>query len=93
MSTINEYFDGNVKSLGYQSTQGKSTVGVMDEGQYRFSTTMHETMTVIEGHLDILLQGEEDWKEYIDGQSFEVKANSSFEVKSSGQTAYLCKYK
>ena len=92
MITVNEYFDGTVKSLGYQTTDGKSTVGVMEEGEYKFGTSTDETMIIIEGALEVLLPGETDWKVYEKGDSFKVTANASFDVKTSVQTSYLCKY-
>lgn len=60
MITISEYFEGAVKSLGYQSTEGKSTIGVIDIGAYEFGTSMHETMLIIEGELEVLLPGKEN---------------------------------
>ncbi len=93
MISANEYFDGNVKSLGYTSAVGKSTVGVMEEGEYEFGASSHETMIVIEGELIVLLPNESEWKSFKDGSRFEVEANTSFKVKSVGQTSYLCKYK
>ncbi len=92
MITVNEYFDGAVKSLGYESN-GKSTVGVIDAGEYEFGTSTHETMIIVEGEMDVLLVGEVDWKTFSAAQKFEVEANSSFKVKVSGQVSYLCKYK
>jgi uncharacterized protein YaiE (UPF0345 family) len=92
MINVNEYFDGAVKSLGYASANGQSTVGVIESGEYEFGTSTHETMTVIEGELIALLPGEDEWKKYINGQKFEVPANTSFKVKSTGQTSYLCTY-
>lgn len=92
MINVNEYFDGRVKSLGYQSLEGKSTIGVMEAGEYEFGTSSHETMIIIEGSLEVLLPGEEKWKTYQAEESFEVEANVTFKVKSSGQTSYLCKY-
>ncbi|WP_207420429.1 pyrimidine/purine nucleoside phosphorylase [Desertivirga brevis] len=93
MINVNEYFDGSVKSLGYQSEDGKSTIGVIEAGEYEFGTSQHETMVVIEGKLVALLPEASEWTSYTNGQSFEVPANSSFKVKSEGQTSYLCKYK
>jgi purine/pyrimidine-nucleoside phosphorylase len=92
MIKVNEYFDGGVKSLGYETPEGKSTVGVMEAGEYEFGTSTHETMIIIEGQLDVLLPGEQVWKSYTKGQAFEVAANVSFKVKSVGQSSYLCKY-
>lgn len=93
MINVNEYFDGAVKSLAYTSASGKSTIGVIEAGEYEFGTSTHETMTVIEGELIALLPGEQEGKSYTNGQSFEVPANTSFKVKSRGQTSYLCKYR
>ncbi len=93
MIGANEYFDGNVKSLAYQSAEGKSTVGVMEPGEYEFGTSMHETMVVIEGALTVQLPGATDWKTFKNGDVFEVEANTSFNIKVENQTAYLCKYK
>jgi uncharacterized protein YaiE (UPF0345 family) len=93
MINVNEYFDGAVKSLAYTTANGKSTIGVIETGEYEFGTSTHETMTVIEGQLIALLPGEHEWKAYNNGESFEIAANASFKVKSQGQTSYLCTYK
>jgi uncharacterized protein YaiE (UPF0345 family) len=93
MISVNEYFDAKVKSLGYSTTTGKSTVGVMEEGEYEFGTSTQEIMIVIEGELIAQLPGETEWKSFIDGTSFEVAANAKFKVKSIGQSSYLCRYK
>ncbi|MGV3510271.1 MAG: pyrimidine/purine nucleoside phosphorylase [Sphingobacteriaceae bacterium] len=93
MINVNEYFGGTVKSLAYASADGKSTIGVIEPGEYEFGTSSHETMVVIEGELIALLPGESDWKSFKNSESFEVPANSSFKVKASSQTSYLCKYK
>lgn len=92
MIQVNEYFDGAVKSLGYTNGQGKSTIGVIEAGEYEFGTSSAETMQVIEGELIALIAGESEWKTYKNGQSFDVPANSSFKVKTSRQSSYLCKY-
>ena len=57
MISSNEYFDGTVKSLGYTSATGKSTIGVMEPGEYEFNTSAKETMNVVEGELIALLPG------------------------------------
>ncbi len=93
MINVNEYFEGAVKSLAYTSAGGKSTIGVIEKGEYEFGTSQHETMTVIEGQLEALLPGAEEWQSYTQGQVFEVEANTSFKVKTHVQTSYLCKYR
>ncbi len=93
MISANEYFDGNVKSLGYETAEGKSTVGVMEAGEYKFGTSTHETMIVVEGALIVQLPGSTEWTTFTTGQQFEVEADSSFLVKIESQSSYLCKYK
>ncbi|MCM4163678.1 MULTISPECIES: pyrimidine/purine nucleoside phosphorylase [unclassified Arenibacter] len=92
MILSNEYFDGTVKSLGYISANGKSTIGVMEPGEYEFGTSSKENMIVVEGELIALLPGESEWQSFKAGSSFKVDAQSSFKVKSVGQTSYLCQY-
>ncbi|WP_415864403.1 pyrimidine/purine nucleoside phosphorylase [Thalassobellus suaedae] len=93
MISTNEYFEGNVKSLGYTSATGKSTIGVMEAGEYEFSTSKHETMVVIEGEMHVKLPGASHWKTFKAGEAYEIDANEKFDVKVSEQTAYLCQYK
>lgn len=92
MITVNEYFDGAVKSLAYENN-GKSTVGVINAGEYKFGTDTAETMTVVEGEMQVLLPEQTEWILYTAGQKFEVPGNSSFSVKLAAQASYLCKYK
>ncbi|RWU05689.1 pyrimidine/purine nucleoside phosphorylase [Pedobacter chitinilyticus] len=92
MIAVNEYFDGAVKSLAYENN-GKSTVGVINAGEYEFGTSTHETMTVVEGAMEVLLPSQNEWRTYLAGQQFEVPAHTSFKVKAAQQVAYLCKYK
>ena len=93
MILISEYFDGSVKSLGYDSKEGKSTIGVIEKGEYKFGTSMHETMIILEGGLEVLLPESAKWETFTNGQSFEVPANQTFTVRTGMQTSYLCKYR
>ncbi|MEI6171044.1 MAG: pyrimidine/purine nucleoside phosphorylase, partial [bacterium] len=36
---VNEYFHGNVTSIGFEGENGRATIGVMSPGAYEFSTT------------------------------------------------------
>lgn len=92
MLTVNEYFDGKVKSIGLQTATLPATVGVMEAGEYEFGTSQKEVMTVVSGHLDVLLPGETEWQGFDAGSSFTVEANQSFKVKADLDTAYLCTY-
>lgn len=93
MISTNEYFEGNVKSLGYTSINGKSTIGVMEPGIYEFGTNTHETMHVIEGEMKVKLPNATEWAIYKANEFYEVEANKKFQVKVTVQTAYLCQYK
>ncbi|RZK18668.1 MAG: pyrimidine/purine nucleoside phosphorylase [Pedobacter sp.] len=93
MITENTYFEGNVKSLGYETGEGKSTIGIINTGEYTFGTAQLEIMHVIEGELVVLLPESEDWITVSSGGSFTVPANASFSVKAKSQTAYLCQYR
>lgn len=92
MLTVNEYFEGKVKSIAFQTRTLPATVGVMCAGEYTFSTSLKETMTVVSGTLSVQLPGQIEWQTFVDGQTFEVDANASFAVKVLEDTAYLCKY-
>jgi len=88
----NEYFDGNVQSIAFQSETLPATVGVMEIGDYTFGTGAKEHMTVVSGKLTIKLAGAAEWQTFNAGETFIVEANSSFDVKVTVQTAYLCLY-
>lgn len=92
MFKTNEYFDGKVKSIAFQGQEKPATVGVMAAGDYVFNTTEQEKMTVITGELIIRLADNADVKSYVAGQSFDVSANSAFDVTVPSDCAYLCEY-
>jgi uncharacterized protein YaiE (UPF0345 family) len=92
MFKTNEYFEGKVVSIAFQTDTLPATVGVMARGEYEFGTSQKETMSVTSGTLTVLLPGEENWKTYQQGKSFQVAANQSFKVKTEVETAYLCLY-
>lgn len=88
----NEYFDGNVKSIAFNTATLPATVGVMEIGEYTFGTNAKEYMTVVSGALLVKFSGSDEWNSFVNGESFEVNANTSFDVKVKEQTAYLCLY-
>lgn len=92
MLSNNEYFDGKVKSIGFQSETLPATVGVMAPGDYEFSTDQKETMTVISGTLTVKLPGTGTWTDFKKSDSFIVDAGKSFQLKVTVNTAYLCTY-
>jgi uncharacterized protein YaiE (UPF0345 family) len=93
MLNVSEYFDGKVKSIGFDSAStGRASVGVMAEGEYTFGTGQAEEMTVVSGSLKVLLQGETEWKLYEPGQIFNVPAHSEFHLQVAEPSSYLCRY-
>ncbi len=92
MLKVNEYFDGKVKSIAFNTGTLPATVGVMAPGEYTFSTAQKETMLVVNGALTVLLPGSPHWETYKTGEDFEVEANQSFQLKVEKDTAYLCTY-
>ena len=93
MFNVNEYFDGKVKSIAFESADGPATAGVMAAGEYEFGTSSIEYMTVTSGTMDVRLPGETEWKTYSPGETFIVQANVKFNVKMTTNTSYLCLYK
>lgn len=92
MFQTNEYFDGKVKSIAFQTETLPATVGVMAAGEYVFGTSQFETMTVVSGALQVKLPNTDEWQRYKAGETFTVEANKSFDVKVEVETAYLCTY-
>ncbi len=92
MLNVNEYFDGNVKSIAFAGAEGSVTSGVMAAGTYTFGTSQHEVMQVVYGELVVRLPGSDDWQAYPAGCQFEIEANQSFDVRVAAPTAYLCFY-
>ena len=92
MLDVNEYFDGKVKSIGFQAETLRATVGVMAPGNYEFGTTEKETVTVVSGALTVKLPGSDDWARYDAGATFVVEPHRKFQLQVAVDTAYLCTY-
>lgn len=92
MLKVNEYFDGQVKSIGFQSATLASSVGVMAPGEYEFDTSQFETMSVVSGALTVQLPDSDQWHTYNAGDSFTIDANKVFLLKVEVASAYLCTY-
>jgi uncharacterized protein YaiE (UPF0345 family) len=93
MFKTNEYFDGKVKSIAFESVNGSATVGVMAAGEYEFGTSTKEVMTVTSGKLTVRLPGSDEWKDYAPYDTFIVKANEKFQLKVEQDSSYICLYR
>lgn len=88
----NVYFEGNVTSRTVEFADGEiKSLGIMLPGEYTFNTNEAEIMEMMSGDLEVKLPGE-DWKTLNTPESFEIGANSSFDVKVKTVTDYCCSY-
>ena len=88
----NTYFDGKVQSIGFERNGRKTTVGVIDVGEFHFGTGAPERMTVVSGELTIRVDGTTEWKTYPAGTAFEVPGKSGFDVKAAAPSGYVCEF-
>lgn len=89
----NVYFDGNVTSRTAIFEDGTTkTLGIMMPGEYTFGTAKAEVMEIMAGELTYRLADSDEWLVIKAGQSFNVPANSSFDLKVSGLADYCCSY-
>lgn len=89
---VNEYFDGKVKSIGFENSEGRATAGVMAVGEYEFGTSENELMKVVSGELLVKLPGSDAFESFKAGSEFKVAANQTFYLQVKQETAYLCFY-
>jgi len=88
----NIYYDGKVTSRTVELADGSiQSLGIMLPGEYTFGTNEAEIMEIMSGELDIKLPNEE-WKTLNTPETFNVGANSSFDLKIKTVTDYCCSY-
>ena len=89
----NVYFDGKVVSRTVLFADGsKKTLGIMQPGDYEFSTGDAEIMEILSGDLDVALPGVDGWRAITSGASFNVAANAKFRMKVKTLTDYCCSF-
>lgn len=89
----NIYFDGKVTSRTVLFEDGtRKTLGMMLPGEYEFGTGDREIMEILAGDADVLLPGDTKWQAVKAGQSFQVPANSKFQIKLREPVDYCCSY-
>ena len=92
MFETNDYYNGQVKSIAFNTQEGRATVGVMAPGEFLFSTTTVEFMTVTSGLMSVLLPGDSEWRDYREFETFRVEKNVQFKVRIAEETSYRCLY-
>ena len=89
----NSYFDGAVTSRTVNFADGtKKTLGFMLPDEYEFGTVAAEFMEITSGELDVKLPDSDTWTAIKGGESFNVPANSKFQVNVKSITDYCCSY-
>ena len=89
----NIYFDGKVTSRTITFANGEvKTLGIMLPGEYTFNTDKKELMEIQAGKVEVQLAGSDKWKAYSGGESFEVPAQSSFNIKIKTIADYCCSF-
>jgi len=92
IKNANIYYDGRVTSRTVELADGSTqSLGIMLEGEYTFGTNEAEIMEILSGELDIRLENEE-WRTLNTPETFNVPANSSFDLKIHSVTDYCCSY-
>ena len=94
VAKANLFFDGKVASHTILFPDGsRKSLGIAWPGSYRFDTAAPEVMEITAGACRVRLAGEQGWKEYREGTSFSVPANSTFEMAvDAGVTEYVCSF-
>jgi len=89
----NIYFDGNVTSRTLHFSDGSiKTLGIMLPGEYTFNTGDKEIMEIMSGEMEVQLPNSEEWITINGPQSFDVPANSSFNLKVKTVSDYCCSF-
>lgn len=89
----NIYFNGMVSSRTLEFDDGtKKTLGIMLPGEYEFKTGSPELMEITSGVVEVQLRGSEEWNRYSGGDSFEVAGDSSFKIRVTEVTDYICSF-
>ena len=89
----NVYFDGKCVSHSITLADGtKKSVGVILPATLNFGTGAPEVMELIEGACRVRLKGASEWTPYTAGQSFDVPANSSFDIEVTSPLHYICHF-
>lgn len=89
----NIYFGGAVTSRTIVFADGsKKTLGIMQQGEYTFSTGAAELMEILSGSLEYRVGDEGAWTSVTGGSDFSVPANSSFTMKVAEVSDYCCSF-
>ena len=93
IKAANIYFDGKVTSHTVLFDVGeRKTLGVMLPGEYTFGTEKAELMEIQTGEVEVMLPGSNNWQRITAGETFQIPASASFDIKVNVITDYCCSY-
>ncbi|HEY6009497.1 MAG TPA: pyrimidine/purine nucleoside phosphorylase [Geobacteraceae bacterium] len=88
----NVFFNGGVTSRTVLFADGsKKTLGIMQPGEYEFSTGAAELMEILAGTLEYRV-ADGPWQAVQGGESFEVPANTKFTMNVKTLSDYCCSF-
>jgi len=89
----NIYDGGKVTSRTITTAEGESkTLGIMLPGTYHFNTGAAEVMELLGGSCRVRQAGSSHWHDHAEGKSFNVPANSSFDIEVVELLDYICHF-
>lgn len=89
----NVYFDGKCISHSFTLSDGtQKSVGVVLPATLTFGTAAAEIMECVAGACEYRLDGVEDWRSCKVGESFQIPANSKFDIRVEQAFHYICHY-
>ena len=96
----NVYFDGKCVSHAFTTANGEEkSAGVIlgPNTELGFSTSKAEVMTCVGGSCEYRLRADEEgraraWITRVEGESFAIEENSSFEIRVKDAYHYVCSY-
>jgi uncharacterized protein YaiE (UPF0345 family) len=94
VAKANIYFDGKVVSHTLMFPDGaRKTLGLIYPGSFHFGTKAGERMDIVSGGCRVKVDGTSAWKSFGTGQTFEVPANSGFDIEvANGICEYVCSF-
>lgn len=94
MTKANVYFEGKVVShTVFLPGDVKKTLGLIYAGEFHFGTAKAERMEIVSGQCTVKVDGQSTTTAYGVGQSFDVPANSGFDITvTEGICEYICSF-
>ena len=93
MYQLRKYLGDLVQSLTYSDENQEFSVGIIAPGEYEFGAIKKEVTTVTLGAISVWIEGNDYWKTYSKGETFEIPEHKNFKYKVETVSSYICHYK